>query len=98
MTRNEAFAIARTRVGALYSTGRGQYSYNVWSEHHRAWWQSRSQPLAQARESRCRALVQATLVALGWRAFDAACAADDYHARGDYRTRVRAILARNKTA
>jgi hypothetical protein len=92
MNFTEAFALANRHVGVLYSMGRGQAAYNTWSERHRAWWQGNSQPTAQARESRCRALVQATLVALGWDGFDAMCAAHDDRWRGDFRSRVRQII------
>lgn len=98
MTLTEAFRIASQQVGVLYPMGRGQSAYNTWSARHSAWWQGNPQPTAQARESRCRALVQATLVALGWDSFEAMCAAEDWRARGDYRARVRAVLAKEPQA
>lgn len=95
MTLTQALKNAHKTVGVLYPMGRGQSAYNTWSERHNAWWQGQPQSTARARESRCRALVAATLAELGWGATEAEWAAQDDRLTGDYRSRVRQILKRD---
>ena len=60
-----ALKIARAQVGQLYSTGRGQYTFDILDTDRNCWVLGGSRPYAVARRGRADAVWLRTLLAQG---------------------------------
>ena len=65
MSKAAALKIARAEIGPLYSYGRGQYGFDIFSAVHDCWMMGNSQPYAAARRSRADAIAMRALLAQG---------------------------------
>lgn len=66
-----ALDYAKTQVTGIYGCGYGQYTHNVWSEEHRAWWQGNGRPYSDAVMKRRDSIVRIALVHMGFDPEDA---------------------------
>ena len=71
ISKTAALKIARAQVGQLYSYGRGQYGFDIFSAVHNCWMMGNSQPYAAARRSRADAVAMRALLARGVDYYDA---------------------------
>ncbi len=61
-----ALAYAKTQVTSVYGCGYAQYTHNVWSEEHRAWWQGTGRPYMNAVMKRRDDIVEIALNYMGF--------------------------------
>ena len=65
VSKTAALKIARAQVGQLYSTGRGQYTFNIFDTDRNCWVLGGSRPYAVARRGRADAVWLRALLAQG---------------------------------
>jgi hypothetical protein len=66
-----ALDYAKTQVTDIYGCGYGQYTHNVWSEDHRAWWQGNGRNYSTAVMKRRDDIVGIALTYMGFEPEDA---------------------------